>query len=132
MRRIFALLFFVLISFSAQAQIAPFSTWVNTRGSSLTVWFVDPISGSFTGTYVNNAAGFDCKGAPYEVRGVTKGTAVTFTVNWKGFAVPDCKSTTVWRGQAIGPTMRTRWVLDYIGRDGKSHRMYGADIFTKR
>jgi hypothetical protein len=105
---------------------------VNTRGSTLTVLFVDPTTGSFAGTYVNNAAGFDCKGAPYAASGATKGTAVTFAVDWKGFGVPDCKSKTIWRGQAVGPTMRTRWVLDYIGRDGKPHRMYGTDIFTRR
>jgi hypothetical protein len=132
MKRIFALLFFVFIPFSAQAQITSLSTWVNTRGSSLTVWFVDPATGSFTGTYVNNAAGFDCKGAPYEVRGVSKGIAVTFNVNWKGFGVPDCKSTTVWRGQVMGSTMKTRWVLDYIGGDGKPHRMFGSDMFSRR
>ena len=132
MKRVLALLFFVFISFSAQAQVTPFSTWVNSRGSVLSVWFVDPATGSFTGTYVNNAAGFSCKGVPYQAIGVTKGTAVTFTVNWKGFGVPDCKSTTVWRGQAVGPTMRTRWVLDYIGSDGKPHRMYGTDTFIRR
>lgn len=132
MRPIFALLFFVFIPFSAQAQITSFSTWENTRGSTLSVWFVDSTTGAFTGTYVNNAVGFDCKGAPYEVAGVTKGTAVTFAVNWKGFGVPDCKSTTVWKGQAIAAAMKTRWVLDYIGQDGQPHRMYGTDIFTKR
>ncbi|XIA63647.1 avidin/streptavidin family protein [Bradyrhizobium sp. TZ2] len=132
MKRILALLFFVFIPFSAQAQISPFSTWVNTRGSTLTVWFVDPSTGAFSGTYVNNAAGFKCQGAPYEVSGVTKGQPVTFTVNWTGFAVPDCKSITIWRGQAVGPTIKTRWTLDYVGRDGKFHRMHGADIFTRR
>jgi hypothetical protein len=132
MKRFFAFLFFVFVPFSADAQVIPFSTWVNSRGSTLTAWFVEPTTGSFTGTYVNNAAGFDCKSAPYEVRGVTQGTAVTFTVDWKGFGVPDCKSTTIWRGRAIGAAMRTQWVLDYIGRDGKPHRMHGADIFTRR
>ena len=132
MKRILTLLFFVLIPISANAQISSFSTWVNNRGSTLTVWFVDPSTGAFKGTYVNNAAGFDCQGAPYEATGSTKGPLVTFTVNWSGFAVPDCKSMTIWRGQFVGPTLRTNWVLDYVGSDGKFHRMRGVDIFTKR
>jgi Avidin family len=131
MRRILALLFF-FIPFSVQAQIAPFSTWVNTRGSTLTVWYVDPSSGAFSGTYVNNAQGFKCQGAPYEVKGVTLGPAVTFTVNWTGLAVPDCKSITIWRGKALGPTINTRWTLDYVGADGRFHRIRGVDIFTRR
>jgi len=132
MKRILALLFFVFVPFSAQAQITPFSTWANTRGSTLTVWFVDPSTGAFSGTYVNNAAGFECQGAPYQVSGATKGPAVTFTVNWTGVAVPDCKSITIWRGEVVGPTIRTRWQLEYVGSDGKFHRMNGVDIFTKR
>jgi hypothetical protein len=132
MKRILALLFFVFVPFSVQAQITPFSTWVNTRGSILTVWFVDPSTGAFSGTYVNNAAGFKCQGAPYEVSGATRAPAVTFVVNWTGIAVPDCRSMTIWRGSIVGPTLRTRWTLDYIGSDGKFHRIRGADIFTKR
>jgi hypothetical protein len=131
-KRILALLFFVFIPFSAQAQITPFSTLVNTRGSTLTVWIVDPATGAFSGTYVNNAAGFKCQGAPYEVSGVTKGPSVTFTVNWTGFAVPDCKSITIWRGQFVGTTLNTRWTLDYVGSDGKFHKLRGVDIFTRR
>ncbi|QDM17079.1 hypothetical protein FNL55_14570 [Tardiphaga sp. vice352] len=132
MRCLFTFLFLSLFPISAQAQITPLSTWVNTRGSTLTAWFVEPVTGSFIGTYVNNAAGFECQGAPYEVRGLTKGTAVTFKVDWNGLGVPDCKSTTIWQGRVVGPTMSTRWTLDYTGRDGKPHRMYGRDRFTRR
>ena len=81
---------------------------------------------------MNNAAGFKCQGAPYEVSGVTNGQAVTFIVNWTGIAVPDCKSITIWRGQVVGPTIKTRWTLDYVGSDGTFHRMRGKDIFTRR
>jgi hypothetical protein len=132
MRRILALLFFVFIPFSAQAQIVPFSTWVNTRGATLTVWTVDNVTGAFTGTYVNNAAGFECQGAPYEVSGASKGPSVTFTVNWKGFAVPDCKSMTIWRGGVAGPILNTRWTLTYVGSDGRFHKLRGIDTFSRR
>lgn len=132
MKRFLALLFFVFIPFSAQAQIPPFSTWANDRGSLLNVFLVDPSTGAFTGTYLNNAAGFECQGVPYAVSGVTKWPSVTFTVNWKGFLVPDCKSITIWRGRFVGPTLTTKWTLDYVGSDGKFHRLRGTDVFTRR
>ena len=132
MRQVIALIFFALITFPARAQITPLSTWVNTRGSTLTVWFVDAASGAFWGTYVNNAVGFKCQNQPYESKGLTKGEAVTFTVNWSGFAVQNCKSTTTWRGGFVGLKLRTRWTLDYVGNDAKIHYMRGADIFTRR
>ncbi|TPQ34278.1 hypothetical protein C2U70_17380 [Bradyrhizobium guangdongense] len=131
MKRILALIFF-LLPFSAQAQVSSFSTWVNSRGSILTVFLVDPGTGVFTGTYVNKAAGFQCQGVPYVASGVAKGTSVTFTVNWKGILVPDCHSTTVWTGRSIGPALKTRWKLDYIGSDGKPHVLYGKDVFAKQ
>ncbi len=130
MKRILALLFF-LLPFSAQAQVPSFSTWVNTRGSVLAVFFVDPATGAFTGTYVNKAAGFECQGVPYAASGVSRGTSVTFTVNWKGILVPDCHSTTVWTGRLLGPALKTKWKLDYVGADGKPHTMRGTDVFTK-
>ena len=131
MKRILALLFF-LLPFSAQAQVPSFSTWVNTRGSVLSVFIVDPATGAFTGTYVNKAPGFQCQGVPYAATGVTKGASVTFTVIWKGIFVPDCNSTTIWAGRTIGPVMKTRWKLNYVGKDGKPHTMYGRDVFTRQ
>jgi len=131
MKRVLALLFFIL-PFSAQAQMPSFSTWANNRGSLMSVFFVDPATGAFTGTYLNNAAGFDCRGVPYPVSGATKGSRVTFTVNWKGILVPDCHSTTVWRGRFVGPALRTRWILNYVGSDGRPHVLRGADVFTKQ
>lgn len=130
MKRLLFLLFF-LLPFSAQAQVSSPSTWVNTRGSILTVFFVDH-TGAFTGNYVNNAVGFDCQGVPYAASGVTRGAKVTFTVNWNGIFAPDCHSTTVWIGRAVGPVLKTRWKLDYIGTDGKPHTLRGKDIFTKQ
>ena len=131
MKRILVLLFF-LLPFSAQAQVPSFSTWVNSRGSVLTVLFVDPASGAFTGNYVNKAAGFECQGVPYAASGVTKATGTIFTVNWSAILVPDCHSTTVWIGRSVGPTLKTRWKLDYVGSDGKPHILRGKDVFTKQ
>ncbi|WP_315792445.1 avidin/streptavidin family protein [Bradyrhizobium sp. SZCCHNRI1002] len=131
MKRILILLFFFL-PISAQAEVPSFSTWINTRGSALSVFFVDPATGAFSGTYVNRAAGFECQDVPYAAVGASKGTSVTFRVDWKGVLIPDCHSTTVWTGLLVGSTLKTKWRLDYTGSDGKPHTMYGRDVFTKQ
>jgi len=132
MKPFLALISFLLLPLSAQAQVPSFSTWVNSRGSILSVFLVDPTSGAFTGTYVNKAAGFECQGVPYATSGVTKATVTTFTVNWNGILIPDCHSTTVWIGRSVGPALKTRWKLNYTGSDGKPHILVGKDVFTKQ
>src|SRR3954454_17965751 len=44
---------------------------------------LDPSTGRFTGTYVNNAAGFKCQGVLYPVEGSATGNQVNFFVNWE-------------------------------------------------
>lgn len=133
MKRVLALLLFgfAFAPLSAHAQIAPFSTWVNERGSVLNVGTVDPGTGAFTGTYTNNAAGFGCQGYPYGVSGNAKGTAVNFVVNWKDAGAPDCRSITIWNGNIAGTQLVTRWTLDYVGADWQFHQSRGKDVFNR-
>src|SRR5688500_16304580 len=102
MKRLFATLIFVLVSFSAQAQVTAPSTWINEKGSILSVQSLDGATGAFTGTYVNNAPGFQCQGQPYDVGGSAKVNRVNFYVNWKGIAGPNCKTITIWSGSVAG------------------------------
>lgn len=106
----------------ASAQVlAPFSTWVNNRGSILNVGWV-AVDGAFGGTYTNNAPGFQCH-STYPVNGIVNPTgAITFRVDFW-----DCNTVTTWTGRVAGRRMPTKWVLIYNGR-----RMTGADYFTRQ
>jgi hypothetical protein len=133
MKRLLALLFLVLAPITAQAQVTAPSSWVNDKGSVMWVQTLDPSTGRFTGTYVNNAAGFKCQGVLYPVEGSATGNQVNFFVNWKGGAfAPDCKSMTIWNGRVVGNRITTMWTLDYVGADWSFHRMTGQDVFTRR
>ena len=113
-------------------QVTAPSTWVNDKGSVMWVQTLDPSTGKFTGTYVNNAAGFKCQGAPYQLEGSAIGNQVNFFVNWKGAFAPDCKSMTIWNGRVVGNRITTMWTLYYVGADWSFHRMTGQDVFTRR
>ena len=69
----FLVVIFCSIAFGANAQGLPGnSTWKNQRGSQMTIASVDA-TGKFTGLYVNQAAGFECAGQPYDVTGRVTG-----------------------------------------------------------
>ena len=108
----------------AQALPAP-SLWQNQRGSTLEVYYVDP-AGSFQGQFINQAAGFSCKGMPYPAAGTIKGAAIIFSVSFV-----QCTSHTVWYGVVSGNTMKTNWILIYTPPNGPPQRLQGTDLFTK-
>lgn len=127
-RLISALLLLAAMSVSAFAQSIPAgSSWKNQRGSQMYVANTD-INGNFSGTYINNAAGFQCQGTPYQLAGRAGGSHLTFVVVWKNFAA-DCHSKTVWRGRLIGTTtIQTHWVLTGPGIP----TLRGADTFQRQ
>ncbi|WP_442868848.1 avidin/streptavidin family protein [Bradyrhizobium sp. CCBAU 53380] len=132
MTRLIVLLLFAITSIPAHAQLPAPSTWVNQRGSLLSIQTLDAPTGTFTGTYVNNAPGFSCQGQPYPVAGVVSAGKIAFYVNWTAPAAPNCKTITIWNGRVGDKTIPTAWTLFYVGSDWKFHKMTGRDVFTRR
>ncbi|PPQ13902.1 hypothetical protein CV770_39960 [Bradyrhizobium sp. AC87j1] len=132
MKRLFVLLLFAVISVPAHAQLPVPSTWVNQRGSFLSIQTLDPSTGNFAGTYVNNATGFSCRGQPYPVAGVVTANRIDFYVNWTAPAAPDCKTITIWNGRVAANKIPAGWTLYYVGSDWQFHKMTGRDLFTRR
>ncbi|WP_456640504.1 avidin/streptavidin family protein [Bradyrhizobium sp. USDA 10063] len=132
MIRSFVLLLFAVVSLPAHAQLSAPSIWVNQRGSVLSIQTLDALTGNFTGTYVNNAAGFSCRGQPYAMAGKVATSKIDFYVNWTSPTAPNCRTITIWNGRIAGDTIPTRWKLYYVGSDWNFHRMIGGDLFTKR
>lgn len=122
--RIFlAFIALLLTSLTASAQVLPpFSSWLNQRGSSLYVAFVN--GNQFSGTFINRAPGFQCQGIPYPANGaVNPNGAVTFVVNFT-----NCNSMTTWTGRIKGSQIPTKWILVYKNRP----YMRGTDLFTRQ
>ncbi len=133
-RFIVGFLVFAGASVSAFAQSLPIpSYWLNQRGSEMKLYPVNPPSpGSFTGVYLNHAAGFKIQSSPtnppYSVTGHASSANVTFTVVWNN-GVQNCNSTTVWHGHVNGRTMKTHWVLT---GPGIVPPLRGTDIFQQQ
>ena|SRR5258708_3229279 len=108
----------------SQGLPAP-SLWQNQRGSTLEVFFVDP-AGSFQGQFINQAAGFQCKGIPYPAVGTIKNAAIIFSVSFV-----QCTSHTTWYGVVSGNRMTTNWILIYVPPNGPPQRLQGTDVFTR-
>ncbi len=135
------LAFLFLSNASAEAQKAPLtstasptitapSSWKNQRGSELKIATIDS-SGAFNGEYINNAAGFDCQGVPFDVSGHNSGNDIAFSVTWKN-ATKNCGSITVWHGTLTGDTMNTTWELAYgDDKTGNITILSGQDIFQR-
>ena len=87
--------------------------------------------GTFTGTYVNKAAGFSCQNEIMAVRGITAASLVTFWVRWKNANV-DCQSITTWVGSVSGDTLRTEWNLVYVNFAGNAAYARGSDDFSRK
>jgi len=120
---------------SAQGLPVP-STWVNQRGSTLTVSTMDG-AGNFTGTYVNRAPGFSCQNSPYPLAGTSKGNNVNFVVTWNNQPMWDkpsnCLSVTAWQGTLSGNTISTQWQLARGNPEtGQVQLSGGQDTFTKQ
>src|ERR1044071_108294 len=113
----------------AAAQSFPIpSTWTNQRGSQLVVWSGG--GGSFSGQYINNAAGFSCQG-PFDMSGVSSGSVVTFVVTWKS-KTQNCNSVTVWRGTVAGTVLKTQWQLGFADAPSGTIKISkGADTFSR-
>ncbi len=109
----------------AHAQPAPGTTWVNQRGSVLTIDTIG-IDGKFEGTFVNKAAGFKCQGMPYPVVGWIDGETMGWLVIWNN-SYENCQSVTAWGGIVVSSsTIETNWVLSSL-QTGSS--LIGSDTF---
>ena len=113
----------------ATAQVLPsYSIWQNQRGSIMKVFDVNPSNGAFNGVYINNAAGFQCRGTPYALNGRAIATgALSFKVVWKN-SWQDCHSETTWYGRVRGQTINTDWVLKNDG----GGTLRGSDRFQRQ
>lgn len=118
-----ALVFLIGLMDVAAAQIYRGQVWKNQRGSILKIASIDR-RGNFTGTFTNYAAGTSCIGIPYPASGFNMGPQLNFTVNFA-----KCRTTTMWRGNAMGPAMTVGWVMNYIDPNGKPATTGGFDAF---
>jgi hypothetical protein len=118
----------ILLGFQTYAFSQPlpsYSLWQNKRGSTLEITYVSS-DGSFQGTFINRAEGFQCKGIPYGATGMTRNNAVFFSVMFV-----KCISETIWYGTVTGNTMTTKWILVYTVPSGPPQTMPGTDVFTR-
>src|SRR5271163_1598080 len=128
-RLVIAFLVLVATSVSAFAQGLPIpSYWLNQRGSEMKLYAMEP-NGTFTGVYINHAAGFACQNIPYNLAGRAWADHsghenVLFGVVWTNWA-QDCHSKTLWRGHLVGHTLWTEWILI----DATGHVLRGRDAF---
>lgn len=127
-----AAVFFVVAASAANAQNIQSNThWKNQRGSELNIATINA-DGSFSGTFVNNATGFDCKGTPYLLSGwIDHDEKISFSVRWNN-ATKDCHSIASWVGYYRNGKLITLWYLVYD--DAKSKKtviLHGADTFSE-
>lgn len=115
------------------------TSWTNQRGSVANFTFTQsptqPDTYVVTGTYVNNAAGYNCKGTPYPLTGFyyAPTNVISFSVAWSN-ATEDCRSITGWTGyldySVNPPQLSTDWNLAFSGSAGQQIQQ-GKDTFTK-
>lgn len=123
--------FVILPAFAYAADIAAPSTWVNERGSVMTIDSVDASTGKMVGKFVNNAAGTSCLGDPgFDLGGQNETDSVRLFVTFKNQS-EDCHSITLWQGTVENDTITTIWELVYLTPDGFSTTT-GADVFKKQ
>ena len=125
--------------FDAESKLlSTTSSWMNQRGSVANLSFApspgQPHTYIVSGTFVNNAAGYNCIGTPYPISGFyyTEAKVISFTVAWSN-ATEDCRSITGWTGYfdySLNPArLETDWNLAYSGSTGPQI-LQGKDIFT--
>lgn len=137
MLRIIALSLFLLggaTNFSfAQSPITAPSTWMNERGSILTIQSVLG-DGTFQGTFVNKAPGTYCLDEPYLVEGRAETDKIWFQVAFadRMDSSKNCMTVTQWRGTISATTIDTTWSLAYPGGRLGLIVLGGADKFEKQ
>lgn len=112
----------------AQKSLQPNTTWVNQRGSQLTISTINP-DGSFVGTYVNRDLKYMCRDVPYGVSGWVYGDEIGFQVRWSRPSGPNCASIASWTGFLAQGVIRTRWELVYQLAPAKFKILPGVDVF---
>jgi hypothetical protein len=112
---------------AADPAIGP-SLWRNQRGSILQVKSISagfmPGTFIFSGTFINQAKNYACKGIPYDAFGTSTPQGITFHVFFA-----KCSKYTQWTGRIRpnGRTMTTNWQLFYVLNDPQT----GSDVFTR-
>lgn len=104
------------------------TSWVNQSGSVFTINSVAG-TGELTGSYVNNAQGYGCRGVTYPVIGWVYGTAISFTTIWNS-ATERCNSVTGWTGYYNNGQIVTNWNLAVDKSTQPSQIISGQDIFN--
>ena len=105
-------------------------TWANDHGSQLVFTSVGA-NGSISGTYANNAPGFECRGVAFPITGWLDGDMISFTTRWKN-ATSDCKSITAWTGYFYEGRLAVEWVLTYQdGVEGRPKVRTGTDFYRR-
>ena len=108
---------------------AAFSTWTNESGSTMNLEFGP--ANAVSGSYVNQAEGFNCLGTPYPLTGWVLGNFISFSVAWDN-DYENCNSVTAWSGfaEADGGSVQivTLWALAFQGSSGPEIET-GKDLF---
>ena len=112
----------------AQNRLTAGSSWINERGSILTITQIGA-NGLLSGTYVTNVG---CSaGQPQSMTGwyypAESGGAITFAVAWQG-----CNTVTTWSGQVNTQTggFQTLWFLTAAGAPTWNGIHAGTDTFV--
>lgn len=119
-------------------MLAVASSWTNQSGSVASLSFEKSASQPnvyvVSGTYVNNATEYQCKGTPYPLSGVyyANTETVSFSVAWSNSS-EDCQSVTGWTGYidiySSQMKIETKWNLAYSDVSGRQIEQ-GSDTFT--
>ncbi|HEY2247586.1 MAG TPA: avidin/streptavidin family protein [Bradyrhizobium sp.] len=113
---------------AARADGLPeWSIWKNPRESLLVISLVDTASGTFSGTFINNAKGYKCAGFGVPIRGKINGNTIVFVANF----VPCVNTITAWRGTLGDKTISTSWQLFSADDDGNFKELKKDDVFTR-
>ena len=111
------------------AELTAGSTWVNTRGSTVTFTGVGS-DGHLEGYYINQAAGFGCQNTRYSMVGWSYESIITFTVIWTN-STENCNSITSWTGFLTSSSgFTTLWQLVNSGTTNPGQILQGSDTFT--
>jgi hypothetical protein len=119
----------LLLVSTANAQGLPEqSLWKNTKGSLLLVTKVDTEKNSFSGTFVNYAAGYACRGVPVGITGTVSGDTVSMVANFE----PCAATITIFKGTLSGSSLSITFDLRYVDKNHTFQQAQGSDVFTKQ
>ena len=125
---VLVILFLSMVGPAWSAELTAGSTWVNTRGSTVTFTGVGS-DGHYEGYYINRAAGFGCQNTRYSMVGWSYEGNITFTVIWNN-STENCHSITSWTGFFTPSGFTTLWQLVNTGTTGTGQILQGSDMFT--